>query len=321
MKAVRIDGPREVTVADVACPEPHTGELLVQVEHAALCATDRKMLERGVDSPLIPGHEGVGRLEDGTLVGVHPDVGCGRCRHCRAGVETRCSDKRPVGVRRHGALAEWVTVRGDHAIPLDGLDPVVAPVLEPLACCLHAVDRLDVTAGTPALVVGGGAMGVLNMWALQAAGCTVAVSEPLPQRRQMALDLGADAAIQPGVSASVALGEPPRAAVVTVPGARVLDAALQEVDVGGTVHAFASVPGGATVDVNLVHKRHLRLVGTTGSDIGDYERARELVLRERVPLHRLPVAHVSLRDVPAWLRADLPSDALKTVVDVGGRAD
>lgn len=318
MKALRIGGPGDVTAVDVPDPEPDSGEVLVRVERAALCATDRKMVQRGVDRPLIPGHEAAGRLPDGTLVGLHPDVGCGHCHHCRQGHETRCPEKRSLGVRRDGALAEWVAVRADHTVRVDGLDPAAVPILEPLACCVHAIEKLDTRPGMSALVVGGGVMGILNAWALQASGCTVVLVEPDNNRRELALGLGVEAAVAPHVPPAEALGAVPQVAVVTVPDAGALETALEQVDIGGAVHAFASVPGGAAVDANLVHGRHVRLVGTTGSDIDDYERARQLASSGRVPLHRLPVAHVSLAEAPGQLRGGGRPDVLKTVVDVQG---
>lgn len=315
MRALRIAGPGDVAVADVPVPEPAPGEILVRVERAALCATDRKMVQRGVTRPLTLGHEAAGRLSDGTLVGIHPDVGCGRCRHCRQGHETRCPDKESLGVKRDGALAQWVAVRAEHAVPMDGLDPAAVPILEPLACCVHAIGALGARPGTPALVVGGGVMGILNAWVLVASGCAVAVVEPDARRRALAHDLGLTA-LDAEDAPREALGGAPQLAVVTVPDATALASALEEVDVGGAVHAFASVPGGAAVDANLVHSRHVRLVGSTGSNIDDYERARRLVSSGHVPVHRLPVDRVSLGQAPGTLRGQGGPHVLKTIVDV-----
>lgn len=321
MRAVHITEDAEVELVDLPEPEPGPKEVLVRVERAALCATDHKMAGRGQEPAIVPGHEAVGRLEDGTLVGVHPDVGCGRCRHCRAGVETRCPNRRSVGVDRDGGFAEYVTVRWDHAVPIPDVDPAFAPVLEPLACCLHAIVRLDVEPGMPALVVGGGVMGVLNMWALQAAGCAVVLSEPVEERRELAMELGADAVVAPGGDPAQELGAHPQVAVVTAPSDAALRDALQQVDVGGAVHAFAGLPDEPSIDPNVVHYRHLRLVGTTGSDIVDYERAHRLVATGRIDLSRLPIDVIGLDDVPDRLGGDRPTEKLKTLVDVRGETD
>lgn len=321
MRAVRITEGGEVELVELPDPEPGHEEVLVRVERAALCATDHKLAARGQEPPIVPGHEAVGRLEDGTLVGVHPDVGCGRCRHCRVGVETRCPNRRSVGVDRNGGFAEYVAVRWDHAVPIPDVDVRYAPVLEPLACCLHALARLDVRPGMAALVAGAGVMGILNTWALQAAGCAVVVSEPDGERRELASDLGADAVVAPDDDPAAALGERPQVAVVTAPSDAALRDALERVDVGGAVHAFAGLPGEPSIDPNVVHYRHLRLAGTTGSDIADYERAHRLVASGRIDLSRLPVDVIGLADVPGRLGAERPATKLKTLIDIGGGAD
>ena len=64
-----------------------------------------------------------------------------------------------------------------HVVPLDGFPFDLAPSIEPLACCLHAVEMLGVGPDDPAVVVGAGTLGVIGMWALQSTGARVAVVE------------------------------------------------------------------------------------------------------------------------------------------------
>lgn len=321
MRAVRVSAPGTAEIVEVPSPEPAVGETLVRVEAAALCATDRKLAASGSPEPRIPGHEIAGRLEDGTAVGVHPDIGCGHCALCREGFENRCPRRVSIGLDRDGGFAELVAVPARHAVPLDGLELGLSPLLEPLACCLHAVSLLGVREGDAAVVVGAGSMGILCMWALQHAGARVAVCQRSTERRELAVQLGAEAVLSPNDAAADALGEAPRLAVVAAPGAEALEWALREVAPGGAVHAFAGSPGGARVDVNLVHYRHLTLVGSTGSTLADYERARELVAVGALQLDRLPRTSIGLDQVPAVLLGERDPSELKAVVRMRGGAD
>jgi L-iditol 2-dehydrogenase len=321
MRAVRVSAPGTAEVVEVPSPEPADGETLVRVEAAALCATDRKLAAIGSPQPRIPGHEIAGRLEDGSAVGVHPDIGCGHCALCREGFENRCPRRVSIGLDRDGGFAELVAVPARHAVPLDGLELGLSPLLEPLACCLHAVSLLGVREGDAAVVVGAGSMGILCMWALQSAGARVAVCQRSTERRKLAAHLGAEAVLSPNDAAADALGEAPRLAVVAAPGAEALEWALRGVAPGGAVHAFAGSPGGAPVDVNLVHYRHLTLVGSTGSTLADYERARELAAVGAVRLDRLPRTRIGLDDVPGVLLGERDPRELKAVVHLGGGAD
>jgi L-iditol 2-dehydrogenase len=319
MRAVRVSAPGVAELVEAPAPRPAAGEVLVRVETAALCPTDRRLVARGSEDPRIPGHEVAGRLEDGTPVGIHPDIGCGRCPLCEAGFENRCPDRRSVGLDRDGGFAEWLAVPVEHAVPVDGLGRGVSALLEPLACCLHAVGLLGVHRGDHAVVVGAGAMGILCTWALQHAGAQVAVCQRSPARRRLAAELGADAIISPDERPEDALGEAPRLALVTAPGAVPLEWALAHVAGGGIVHAFAGSPGGARIDANRLHYRHLTLVGSTGSTLGDYERARRLVAGGEIPLERLPTATIPLELVPGALVGQPGGLALKTLVDVEER--
>jgi L-iditol 2-dehydrogenase len=84
------------------------------------------------------------------------------------------------------------------------------------------------------------------------------------------------------------------------------------------VHAFAGTPSGAHIDANVVHYRHLSLVGSTGSRLADYEHARDLVGAGTIDLSRLPIDVVPLEEAPAALLQRPREDVLKVVVDVGG---
>lgn len=316
MPAVRLLPTGEVAVREIPRPRPGPDEVLVEVIAAAVCTTDRKFAERGTDVPRTLGHEVTGRLADGTTVGVHPEVACRACPACRDGWHNRCPYRQALGLARDGGLAGAVAVPPAQLVPLGGLDPLTSAMLEPLACAVHAVEVAGAGNGGPAVVVGGGAMGILCGWVLQAAGCRVALCQRSPQRRRLARELGLDAAIGPEDDPADQLGEPPAAVVVTAPGAGALRWGLERVAVGGVVHAFASTPGGAPVDADLLHYRHLRLVGSTGSRLRDYQRARDLVAGGEVKLDRLPHRVVGLADAPAAVLGPPPEPALKTVVAV-----
>jgi L-iditol 2-dehydrogenase len=314
MRAVRIEGPRRVATLDVPEPTAAPGEVIVRVRAAAVCATDRRLARQGTPVTRIPGHEVAGVLRDGTAVGVQPNVGCGRCASCALGLENRCPDHVDIGIQRDGGLAEWIVVPEGHVVPLHGFRFELAPSIEPLACCLHAVRMLEVTDGEVAVVVGAGTLGIIGMWALQAAGARVAVVQRSEARRRLAAELGADAVLDPGDDIAAALGTHPGAALVTAPGVEALSWAIERVDVGGRVHAFAGTPGGAPVDANVVHYHHLRLVGSTGSTVEDYRRARDLAGSGSIPLERMPSRTVELDEVPSILLDPEPDPRVLRVV-------
>ena len=316
MRAIRVEGPGEVHLADVPVPTPSGDERLVRVAVAGVCATDHKLAMQGSTPPRVLGHEIAGWLEDQTPVGVHPDIGCGECGFCQAGLENRCPRRRSIGINRDGGLAEYVTVPEHHIVPIDSLSFREAALLEPLACCLHAVDRLDVKRGETALVVGAGSMGLLAMWALQSRGARVVVSQRSERRRGLAKELGADAVVGADEDPGPAIGKSPTVAIVTAPTSKALAYALDVVAAGGRVHAFTGMPGGSEIDANVVHYRHLSLIGSTGSNLTDYRHAHELAATKRVDLSRLPRESMTLEEGQELLIGVRGRDEAKVLVEV-----
>lgn len=315
MRALQVQGPAVAQVVTVDPPAPAPGEVIVSVATAAICNTDRKLTTRGASPGRTLGHETAGYLQDGTAVGVHPDISCGKCASCRAGLDSHCPDKVAVGIDRDGGLAGSVAVPAAHAVPLEGVPVEFAPMLEPLACCVHAVRRAGPFDG-PAVVVGAGAMGIFLTWVLRAAGTTVAVCQSSAARRDQASRLGADVVLTSEQDPREVLDEQPGAIFVTAPGADALQWGLRHVATAGVVHAFAGTPGGALVDANLVHYGHLQLVGSTGSGLLDYRRARDLVRDGSVNLSSLPHRRTDLDGAARAVVAAPAANELRTLIDI-----
>lgn len=69
---------------------------------------------------------------------------------------------------------------------------------EPLACCLHGIDRVGILPGQSVCVIGGGAIGLMMVQLARLSGAGfVALSEPVAMRREIGLSLGADFAFDP----------------------------------------------------------------------------------------------------------------------------
>jgi L-iditol 2-dehydrogenase len=99
----------------------------------------------------------------------------------------------------NGGFAPYVVVpeRNIHVLP-EGLSYREAALTEPLACVVHgALELPKVTAGDVAVVAGPGAIGLLALQAVRAAGAAVIVlGTSVDQRRlDLARELGAAAAI------------------------------------------------------------------------------------------------------------------------------
>ncbi len=223
--AVRWHARGDVRVEEVPAPAPPgPGEVQLQVRWCGICGTD---LEEwlsgpvfipaavphpltGVRAPLILGHEfagvvvaagaGVTGPLPGQRVAVDTIVSCGSCHWCRRGEVTRCPALGALGLHGDGGLAELCNAPARMCLPVpDTVADDEAALAEPLAVAVRALRRSGLRSGERVAVVGAGTVGLLAVQAAAASGAgSVAVIEPLPERRTLAIRLGADRAVPPG---------------------------------------------------------------------------------------------------------------------------
>ena len=152
MRALVWHGDDRLELESLPEPVAGEGEVLLEVELAGICGSDLHAY-RGHPGPrrppLVLGHEAVGSVpgRSGRFV-VFPLVVCGSCAACRRGEENLCERRGLLGLDRQGVFAERVPVRADALVPVpEGLDPLVAVLVEPLATSLSALRVDGVQAG------------------------------------------------------------------------------------------------------------------------------------------------------------------------------
>jgi threonine dehydrogenase-like Zn-dependent dehydrogenase len=180
----------------------------------------------------------------------------------------------PAGFGQYTLLHGYQVYRYPRPVPV-----LEAALAEPLACVLHDVKRFTPRRGDTAVVAGAGMMGLLHLAVLRSTGAVVVVSEPDPTRRAKAVQLGADATIDPStedyVEAIKRLTDGRGAGVtymsVGVPSA--IEQAVRAAAKRGVVSVYASVhPHGSmiSVDPNLLHYREVLLSGSIAQDHEDF---------------------------------------------------
>ncbi|HXF64364.1 MAG TPA: zinc-binding dehydrogenase, partial [Caldilineaceae bacterium] len=105
-----------------------------------------------------------------------------------------------VGDRVFGLMdvRETNICRADRLWALGAIDPLLALCIEPAYVAFHAVRESQVRFGDSVVVVGLGVLGLLAVRMAVLSGAeTVMAVDMLPQRRELALQLGADAALDP----------------------------------------------------------------------------------------------------------------------------
>jgi len=243
---------RPLTIADVPVPEPGADELLLRIDVCGICRTDLHVVEGELPvrrSPLIPGHQIVGRVaEIGSQVeGFEVDdrVGvawlnrtCGVCKYCQADRENLCERAAFTGWTVDGGYAEYVVAPSSftYRIP-DNFDDAQAA---PLLCagiigyrCLRLTGLKDNEwQGARLGLYGFGAAGHICIQLARSRGAEVYVCTRDRERHQaLAHELGA-------TWVGNAADEPPAkldAAIIFAPAGELVPVALKAMDKGGTV--------------------------------------------------------------------------------------
>ena len=276
MRAVTVV-PGRVEIGEVPDPEPGAGEVLIEVTASAVCRTDLQIAEGDLPphkSPVIPGHQVVGRLPDGTRVGLVWLAGtCGQCRFCRRGQENLCERAQFTGYDVDGGWAQYVVAREDFAFPLpEGEDAALAPLLCGGVIGYRSLRRAGLGPESSGMRLGLYGFGASASLAIQVArhwGVECSVVTRSAAECERALELGAHWA----GTYDEAVPEPLDAAITFAPTQWVVTRALQDTDRGGIVaiNAIHLDPIGPIRYEDLWWERQIRSVANvTRRDVEEF---------------------------------------------------
>lgn len=281
MKAARIELPGVANVIETDPPTPAYNEVLIQVQSAGICGTDVHIFrgEYEADYPLTPGHEfsgivtavgkGVHDFKIGDRVTADPNIPCGRCEFCQRNQPNQCRNLAAIGVTRDGAFAEYVLAPEDNVFSIGNMPFTTATFVEPLACVIWGLKRVQVQPGDHALVFGAGPMGCLILQALQKSGtATVTVTDVAPRRLEIAEQLGATQVLIPSADQVRQLKDYSREGFDLVVDATGIPAVIEQgvyvTRPRGKLWIFGVTPKGAMVSLPSyeIFRKDLSIIGS-----------------------------------------------------------
>jgi 2-desacetyl-2-hydroxyethyl bacteriochlorophyllide A dehydrogenase len=209
MKSVYFAEKDKIEMREVEVPRVGPGMVKIKTAYAALCATDVHMVTMGVlgAQPGIPlGHEASGIITElgegtekygyqvGDKVVTAPVAVCQKCPMCKKGLPQYCQNAAPVA-----AFSEYIVtdISAVYQIPADA-DLKKYALAEPAVCTIRAMDLAGIKHGQTVAVSGIGGIGsiLLNM-VLLAGGAKITAIDPVPEKRELALSMGAAYALDP----------------------------------------------------------------------------------------------------------------------------
>jgi S-(hydroxymethyl)glutathione dehydrogenase / alcohol dehydrogenase len=268
--AVLVEPNKPLVIEDLMISKPGPHEVLIRTAACGLCHSDLHFIEGAYPHPLpaVPGHEAAGIVEavgsevrtvkPGDAVVTCLSAYCGQCEFCVTGRmslclggDTRRAPGAPARLSRSdgsavnqmlnlSAFAEQMLIH-EHAcvkinpdMPLDRAAIIGCAVTTGAGTIFNAC---KVTPGETVVVVGCGGVGLATINAAKIAGAgRIIAADPIPEKRALAMKLGATDAID-----------------ATAEGAA---ATIIEMTKGGVDHAIEAVgrPASAQLAVNVLRR-------------------------------------------------------------------
>lgn len=217
IKTAAVTGDKKIEIKEIETPDLRRGEVLIKVHAVALCTLEQRVFRGGMKLPLpfTGGHEVSGEIAklgegvntkmwaEGDRVAVRLLYNCGECYYCRTGHTNLCvrSQKKPTRegfFPGPGGLCDYIIVTPENLFKIpDEVSYEEASLTEPLACCVHSVERANIQFAEDVVVIGGGIMGQFHVMLAKRRGARVIMSEVDKGRRELAKSLGADIVFDP----------------------------------------------------------------------------------------------------------------------------
>lgn len=325
-----------IEVVDAPPPEIGPGEALIALDACGICGTDiSKVYSESIAKPVQLGHEIVGKvvalgagvehLQVGRLVAVAHHVPDFASHYTRRGSAPQDALFKRSNIAP-GGFAELIRAPALHVqhtvLPLPPeMPPLRGVFMEPLACCLRALDRVAVTEGDTVLLVGAGAAGLLFVPPLCDRSASVHAADVRPERLETARRWGAAAGYRVGeedIPAAVQRASDGRGAdlvILTVLNAGTLGMALAAARDGGTILLFGVKPDTLlATDYWQIWRREINLVSSYSATPDLFPRALAILRRPALSLEETISHFVPLADAARGFRLVHDGLASKVVI-------
>lgn len=308
------------------------GEILLKVICCGICGSDLYKWRNGTVPPgTVLGHEVVAEivagprtaalgLTMGARVAVVNHIPCGRCPLCMRGRTTMCPQFRSTHMIP-GGFSEYIKVGPTHIpqglIPLPpGISDTEATLVEPMGCCIRALERWKVQRGQTVLVMGLGVIGILFGALLRERGVRAVGLDPLEERRRLAVRLGMDEAVSP----EQAYGDMRvDGVVITFCSEDTMRKAVEAVGPGGWIGLFAGPRLGLPLKVMVqeIYQGEIDILPSYSTGPDEMRQARDLLAQGRMKVVDLITNEFPLDSIGEAFETAENLKGMKVVVRMG----
>lgn len=340
MKQAVMQQPGVIEIQDVPVPVLQKNEVLLQIKQIGVCGSDIHVNHGKhpfTPYPVVQGHEFMGvvhtvgnevshRIQAGMKATALPQQVCNECRPCKRGDFHICDDLKVKGFQAPGCAQEFFSVPQDMLIPLpDSFSADQGALIEPTSVACHSTHRAGSLTGKNVVVLGAGTIGNLVAQVAKARWAKKVLVTDLSDFR---LDIAKQCGIEhtsnareeslADAAARVFGDEGFDIAFEAVGVQPTMDAAIDNIQKGGTIVVLGVFEEKPQIDMSIVGDRELSLVGTLMYQHNDYRDAVDLIQKGDVKTAPLVTKHFPFEHyADAYRYIDEQKDAtLKVMIDL-----
>ncbi|MHA8051639.1 zinc-binding alcohol dehydrogenase family protein [Aquirufa sp. ROCK-SH2] len=282
MKALFLTEIGKTEIREIAKPSIGPEEVLVKIGMVGFCGGDLngfKGLFELQEYPNVLGHEVGGTIEEmgasvpasfqkGQLVTVYPYQNCGKCVSCRKGRRNACQDNKTMGVRRPGAMTDYIAIHWRDLYISSQLTLKELALVEPLTVGFHAAARGRVSSQDIVAVIGCGIVGLGAIASAVNRGAEVIAIDIDDSKMDIAQNIGVAHTINTSQEdlhealSRITKGDGPDVIIEAVGNAVTYRAAVEEVAYTGRVVCIGYAKSAVEFNTGIFVRKEIEILGS-----------------------------------------------------------
>jgi L-iditol 2-dehydrogenase len=343
MKTAILDN-NTVKIIDIEIPSVGKNDVLVKMKSCGICGSDLEKVfgSYGMKSLKI-GHEPAGivkkvgdnvkNFKENDRVFIHHHVPCYSCHYCYNDDFTMCekyqkSNIEPSGLSEYILVPEWNVSRGGLVKLPSNINFDNAALIEPIACCLRSLNKLNIKKADKIAIFGAGPTGLIHMILAKHFGVSKIVLLDINEFR-----LNFAKNIDPNIITiniqeidsiklkEIILSEVERIGVdlsiICTSSINALINSLKITRRGGTISLFGvpSKESNIKIDLNLIYSKELKIIPSYAASEKEIHQTITLLTNNVINFESIITHRFLLNDSFEALRyAHIAKDAMKIIV-------
>jgi L-iditol 2-dehydrogenase len=343
MKTAILDN-NTVKIIDLEIPRVGGNEILVKMKTCGICGSDLEKVfgKYGMKSSKI-GHEPAGIIQkvgndvkeykENDRVFIHHHVPCYSCHYCYNEDFTMCdkyqkSNIEPSGLSEYILVPEWNVLRGGVIKLPNNITFDNAALIEPIACCLRSLNKLNIKKADKIAIFGAGPTGLIHMMLSKHFGASKIVLIDINEFR---LNFAKD--IDPNIITiniqkmgniqldEVILSKVERLGVdisiICTSSMNAFVSSLKITRKGGTISIFGVPPreSDIKIDFNLIYSKELKIIPSYAASEKEIHQTITLLENNVIDFEPMITHRFDLEDsFEALKQAHIAKDAMKIII-------